>query len=96
MKKLKEYSVLTPKISYILEIYEDPQKDEFIGEITGQREPRFPEMGEGKPFSYIQLIESEAIRNPDLETLMTKCKERMIQLGGEILVFRELGSKEDS
>ena len=88
-RKIGEYEVLTKNASFTLEIYSDSSRTEFIGQFDGHTPGTLAPIGPGERYPEMKLIKEEHLRGSDEEDVITNCKQRKTELGGQITHFIE-------
>ena len=88
--KIEEYDAETQEIAFTLEIFEDPEKKEFVGHLSGHKPPLLQEVKPGEAYPVLRLIPDEEITAGTKDQLIECCKARMEELGGQIDYFAKL------
>jgi hypothetical protein len=87
LEKLAEYDVLTPDITFTVEVFRDEDATEFMARIDGHSPPLAQQVEPGEPGPMMKFIDTEELRDVDHELLIRRSKKRMADLGGEIIHF---------
>ena len=90
MKLIQKYNGFTIKVGFNLEIHEDSKSGDFVAVLSTHTPSLTPEKQPGEPFKVMKFHEPEEIRHKDLQALIDICKDRIVELGGEIIRFDQI------
>ena len=90
MEKIREIDLRTKDYSFTIEVFEDIDKKGFVATINGFTPPLAQEVGSGEGLTYMKPIEEQELKGTDQESLVEHCRAWIKEIGGEILMEREL------
>jgi hypothetical protein len=87
MEYIKGFDGFTATLGFKVKIYKDSAKGDFFAKLDAFSPGLAPKRRPGKPTETMKFIPQEELRNTDLDVLIEKCKERIIELGGEVVTL---------
>jgi hypothetical protein len=89
MEKIREIDLRTKGYSFTVEVFKDEDKGGFVATINGATPPLAQEISPGEGITYMEPIDEIQLKDADEENLVERCRQRIKEIGGEILMERE-------